>query len=176
MELRFDKYEGIGNDFLVVEAADPATLGSEQAVRLCDRHFGVGGDGVLLVVPSSVAGARARMIVLNADGSRPEMCGNGLRCVALHLVRAAGETQAEFDVETDAGLRHCSVRLDGPSGWITTGLGQAVPGGPWSADWSQQRVDFHRVSMGNPHTITFREPVTSEQLDDLGPLVSSCFP
>jgi len=85
--LSFVKYEGAGNDFLVVDAPSERFVSAERAVALCDRHFGVGGDGVLLVLPASDPAARARMVVLNADGSRPEMCGNGLRCVALHLAR-----------------------------------------------------------------------------------------
>ena len=65
--------------------ADEFALDPERVMAICDRHFGVGGDGVLLVTPPTSLGARATMTVLNADGSRPEMCGNGLRCVALHL-------------------------------------------------------------------------------------------
>ena len=83
MALRFGKYEGIGNDFVVVDAESETALGSEQARKLCDRHYGVGGDGVLLSAPPVTPGAHGRMVVLNSDGSRPEGCGNGLRCVAL---------------------------------------------------------------------------------------------
>ena len=90
MNLRFQKYEGLGNDFVVVDAAREDAVSSDGVRTLCDRHFGVGADGVLWVVPPSSAGARARMVVRNADGSRPEMCGNGLRCVALHLARLDG--------------------------------------------------------------------------------------
>src|SRR6185436_1323850 len=83
--LAFAKYEGLGNDFIVVEVATEAALPAELAKRLCDRHFGIGADGVLLVLPPVSREARARMVVLNADGSRSEMCGNGVRCVVLHL-------------------------------------------------------------------------------------------
>src|SRR5690606_8089673 len=81
MDLEFEKYEATGNDFIVVRVPSPDALSPKQAMALCDRHFGVGADGVLLISPS--AEGRARMTVLNADGSRPEMCGNGLRCAAL---------------------------------------------------------------------------------------------
>src|SRR6185295_2219695 len=84
MPTHFDKYEGIGNDFIVVA---PGAVAAENVVALCDRHFGVGADGVLTVGEGHTPGARASMIVHNADGSRPEMCGNGLRCVALPLAR-----------------------------------------------------------------------------------------
>src|SRR5690348_13970988 len=99
--LNFVKYEGAGNDFLVVEAASEHAVSPERAIALCDRHYGVGADGVLLLVPASDASARARMVVLNADGSRPEMCGNGLRCVALHLAYRDGLAHASYRLETD---------------------------------------------------------------------------
>ena len=108
-ELRFAKYEGLGNDFLIVDAATDAVLDAARVARLCDRHFGVGGDGVLLVTPPKSLGARATMIVLNADGSRPEMCGNGLRCVALHLALQDRAQGVSFIVDTDAGPRLVAV-------------------------------------------------------------------
>ena len=82
--MRFAKYHGLGNDFLVVDlraaAAADAALVQDPArvIALCDRQFGVGGDGVLAVLPSEIADARMR--VLNSDGSEAEMCGNGIRC------------------------------------------------------------------------------------------------
>src|SRR5580704_16589779 len=80
---RFEKYEGLGNDFVVVDAANEEDVTSELARSLCDRRRGVGGDGVLVILPASVDGADARMRVINADGSIAEMCGNGLRCAVL---------------------------------------------------------------------------------------------
>src|SRR3954462_13276030 len=86
IEQGFWKYEGTANDFVVIEGDDPSLdLDPAVVAQLCDRHRGVGADGVLLITPSAMGagGAVARMVVRNADGSRPEMCGNGLRCVAL---------------------------------------------------------------------------------------------
>src|SRR5687768_14764213 len=79
--LTFEKWEGLGNDFVVIEGPPPSPA---LARALCDRRRGIGADGVLAVQPAD--GAAARMIVVNADGSRPEMCGNGLRCVAAWLL------------------------------------------------------------------------------------------
>src|SRR5438874_12768254 len=78
----FVKYEGLGNDFLVLDAATwpLSDLVPALARALCDRHTGVGGDGLLWVGPGDADGIDARLIILNADGSRPEMCGNGVRC------------------------------------------------------------------------------------------------
>ncbi len=107
MELAFHKYEGLGNDFIVLDRGRGVTR--EQAVALCDRHLGVGADGVLMV---GVEAGRATMRVVNADGSTSEMCGNGLRCVALHLVRTKVITSGSFDVDTDAGPHGCRVMGD----------------------------------------------------------------
>ncbi|HQY63085.1 MAG: diaminopimelate epimerase [Myxococcales bacterium] len=106
--LRFSKYEGLGNDFLVVESAEPSCL-DDRVPALCDRRRGVGADGVLLVLPPFTPGSAGRMRVVNADGSSPEMCGNGLRCVALHLRRTRPDLGAEFVVDTDAGPKACAT-------------------------------------------------------------------
>jgi diaminopimelate epimerase len=198
MSLRFEKFHGIGNDFLVVEVPSPDALGPADAMRLCDRHFGIGGDGVLLVSPAE--SARARMTVLNADGSRPEMCGNGLRCVALYLARRARQSHAEFTVLTDAGPRFCHVEVqpNGTAGQVRSSMGRGelgapfdhpfVPGGPSRLGSTQASaagdlvatsgfesafLSFHRVSVGNPHAVCFHEPITGEELDHVGSSVSA---
>ncbi len=176
--LRFEKYQGLGNDFIVVRTDAPETFGIELARSLCDRHFGIGADGVLLVSPAR-GEARARMTVLNADGSRPEMCGNGLRCVALDLARedlaqGASELRREFVVETDAGPRPCQVELDASrrSGLVNTGMGRGRAEGHVEADVDGESYAFERYSMGNPHAIRFGEPEPFERVDRIGPLVS----
>ncbi len=177
--LRFDKYQGLGNDFIVVETSDPESFGIDRARSLCDRHFGIGADGVLLVSPPSDGGAaRARMTVLNADGSRPEMCGNGLRCVALHLARKAGERTSEFVVETDAGPRPCQVEMgaSGPAGQVKTGMGRGRAEGAIEVDFDGQPYAFERFSMGNPHAIRFADAESIERVDRIGPLVSGRLP
>src|SRR5579883_442353 len=120
--LRFEKYEGIGNDFVLVDAADESAVDPALAARLCDRHFGVGADGVLLVLPSRVSECAARMKVINADGSVPEMCGNGLRCVALQLARRRGATAVQLDVDTDAGPKRCDVDDRDGAGIVTVDM------------------------------------------------------
>lgn len=175
MELSFEKYQGIGNDFVVLRAPHPSMLSVAQAIALCDRHFGLGADGVLLVSPPETPGSRARMTVLNADGSRPEMCGNGLRCVALFLARESGENQAKFQVDTDAGPRACEVQAKGDTALVKTGLGKGSLEGHFQDRVLDESLDFDAVSMGNPHAICFRNPIKSAQLDELGPRISSRF-
>ena len=177
MSLTFDKYHGIGNDFIVVRTNSATHIDVSRAIRLCDRHFGVGGDGVLLISEPRTEHARATMSVINADGSRPEMCGNGLRCVALHLCREANEDEAEFIVDTDAGPLKCVVKRtqeQGRSGEaiVGTDIGQGTMLEPLEHSWDKQSLNFERVTTGNPHAICFREQMTEEDLDVLGPELS----
>lgn len=168
--LRFDKYEGLGNDFIVVDAEAP--LAEERVSRLCDRHFGIGADGVLVVSRPLTAGARATMTVQNADGSRPEMCGNGLRCVALHLAIADGLDAAEYVVDTDAGPRRCVLERRGGVASVSTEMGPGEPETGCTAELDGKQFSFVRVSMGNPHAISLAGMLDPAAVDRLGPLVS----
>jgi diaminopimelate epimerase len=176
MTLRFGKYEGIGNDFLVVDVASDTALGPQQARTLCDRHYGVGGDGVLLSAPPVTPGAHGRMVVLNSDGSRPEGCGNGLRCVALSLARKLGQSRAELIIDTDAGPRTALVEARGDSADVTVSMGRATREGEIFAQHRGEQLTFQRVSMGNPHAIVFDVACTEQELDELGPRVSGSLP
>ncbi len=125
------KMHGLGNDFLVVDvrSLDPATAARLQdptAVRaLCDRQFGVGGDGVLALRPPRTAGAIAEMRVLNADGSEAEMCGNGIRCVAKYLHDRAGAAGPSLIIDTGAGPLTCGLSIvDGAVDTVTVDMGR----------------------------------------------------
>src|ERR1051325_10785443 len=124
--MRFTKMHGIGNDYVYVDCFeekfpdDPADL----ARRIADRHFGVGGDGLILICPSKVAAAKMRMF--NADGSEAEMCGNGVRCVAKYVFDHGICAERRLKIETGAGVLTLDVE---------------VPGG---------RVERVRVDMGEP--------------------------
>ena len=170
--LGFGKYEGAGNDFLLVEVETETSVSPEDATKLCDRHFGVGGDGVLLVLPAAKSGRRARMVVLNADGSRPEMCGNGLRCVALLLAEKDGVDQAEYVLETDAGDRAARVERRGAVASVTLGMGVGKLGGTRRFEVKGREQDFLDVRMGNPHAIAFVHGVSTAELDVFGPEIS----
>ncbi|MEO6603402.1 MAG: diaminopimelate epimerase, partial [Polyangiaceae bacterium] len=174
--LRFAKYEGLGNDFLVVDASSETFLDASQAVTLCNRHFGVGADGVLLVTKPTSLGARATMVVLNADGSRPEMCGNGLRCVALHLALQDRAQGVSFIVDTDAGPRLVAVEGSYASTSVSVGMGRGVPEGELDYAFGGASLKFALVSMGNPHAISFDAEFDVQRLDQLGPALSAQFP
>src|SRR6266511_2948305 len=115
--MRFGKYHGLGNDFLITDlrAGEPAgqrwVLDPETVRALCDRHFGAGAEGVIAVLPPRSAGASATMRVLNADGSDAEMCGNGLRCVVKFLYeRDPALAREQLTIDTGAGPLTCRVQ------------------------------------------------------------------
>jgi diaminopimelate epimerase len=155
----FAKYEGLGNDFVVFELAEERSIPPERAAALCDRRFGVGGDGVLLILPPRLPGSVARMKVINADGSIPEMCGNGVRCVALHLARSeqhrAAARAGALTIDTDAGPRSCLVDDDHGQGMVTVGMGNIRLAGDVTVDIDGQRVTLATADAGNPHAVLF---------------------
>ena len=155
--MRFAKLHGLGNDFLLLDLrAGGAPLSSARALALCDRHRGVGGDGVLTLLPTAEGDARMR--VQNSDGSEPEMCGNGARCAALWLATSGGTAAADREVLllTGAGPRPCAVRARSPlSGEVTVGMGAPVLEGARRLQASGTGFDALAVSMGNPHRVIF---------------------
>ncbi len=169
MRLPFEKWEGLGNDFLLVHARDwPSERGAELARVLCDRRRGVGGDGVLVV-----DAATSEMIVLNADGSRPEMCGNGARCAAAML---AGPRSAAMTLRTDAGERGAKVTWTGSAeATVEVEMGRAELGAPLEVEHEGRTVRFTTVSVGNPHAVTF-EPLEGRDRDVLGPRIERVLP
>jgi diaminopimelate epimerase len=173
MTLRFTKYQGLGNDFVVVEA--PALMTPERARRLCDRRRGVGADGVLSLLPPR-AGGVAYMHVYNSDGSVAAMCGNGIRCAARHLAEARA-LGGELVVETDAGPKRCRI-LRGAGGAleaVAVDMGPARVEGEQVFEVGGERLAALRVSMGNPHAVFF-DRATRERAAALGPLVEAAVP
>ena len=110
--LRFVKYHGLGNDFVLVDGMSaPVNLAAQEAIRLCDRHFGVGADGVILALHSE--NADCRMQLFNSDGTEAEMCGNGLRCLACFVWDEGLVRKTEMTVATQAGLKRPRLRVEG---------------------------------------------------------------
>jgi diaminopimelate epimerase len=169
--LAFVKYQGIGNDFVVVDGPlmDPA-----RAVRLCDRRRGIGADGLLTVLPARAGGA-AYMHIYNSDGSVAAMCGNGIRCVARHVAETRG-VDGEIVVETDSGSRRCWV-IRGPRGVeaVTVDMGRARVEGEQRFDVKGETVRTLRVSMGNPHAVALSGPEPARAAE-LGPLIEAQVP
>jgi diaminopimelate epimerase len=182
-KIPFVKAEGLGNDFLVVDlrpgrpAAGMNEVMEPEVVRaLCDRHFGVGGDGVLAILPGELG--HARMRVLNADGSEAEMCGNGIRCVAKVLYDMdAALCRPLLRIDTGAGLLSCKIdSTDGKAETVTVEMGRPTldpPSIPVAAPSGKKLVRhpltvggrefvLTPVSMGNPHAVIFIDDPTAD--------------
>ncbi len=171
--LGFEKYEGLGNDFVVVDAKREDAVSIAAARRLCDRRLGIGADGVLLVLPPDDPSAAAgRMVVINADGSIPEMCGNGLRCVALHVARKKRIATGRLTFETDAGLRPCLIDDVNGRGNIDVDMGVVRWTEDISLDVDGDVWELALADAGNPHAITRRTSSRSD-IERVGPRIAT---
>jgi diaminopimelate epimerase len=168
----FHKYEGLGNDFVVVEVEREDVIPVALARRLCDRRRGIGADGVLLLVPASDPKAAGRMVVINADGSIPEMCGNGIRCVALHVARRQRRPRGDFVIETGSGPKVCAVDDAGATPSVAVDMGEVRFVEDIRLDVDGEAWDFSLADAGNPHAITTR-PATRSDVERVGPKVAT---
>lgn len=192
--MKFTKMHGIGNDYIYVNCfeesvQDPAQL----AVKISDRHFGVGGDGLILIRPSDRAAVR--MQIFNADGSEAEMCGNGLRCVAKYVFDRKMVREGRFPVETGAGILTVEVipgkdriaeKVRINMGRPRLKRGEIPMAGHPEAQAIRERIEvwgrsfeFTAVSMGNPHCVIFlEEDLDAFDLARFGPAIErhSLFP
>ncbi|MFC2071381.1 diaminopimelate epimerase [Chloroflexota bacterium] len=194
--MKFTKMQGAGNDFVLVETNNTQRDWSSVAIAMCDRHYGIGADGLLLLLSSDVADFRMR--ILDCDGTEAEACGNGLRCLVKYFADRGSTNSGlqEISVETIAGVRKAQVsKVAGKVAKVKTGMGKPKLGGkdiPVIIEGSQRRVvdintmlncpviidgyelQLNLVSMGNPHAVHFCQyPVSDFPLSQLGPNVEN---
>lgn len=156
--LRFVKMEGAGNDYVFVNLwreSFPIDAAAPLVRRLSDRHFGVGGDGVIVLAPSDVADVR--MLMWNADGSRGAMCGNGIRCLAKLAFDERVVTRTNIAVETDAGVKAIELlQRDGQVVAARVDMGVVrVETAPRHATIAGRNIAYHVGDAGNPHAVVF---------------------
>ncbi|BAY38974.1 diaminopimelate epimerase [Nostoc sp. NIES-2111] len=184
MAIEFTKYHGLGNDFILIDnrTAKTPKITPEQAVQWCDRHFGIGADGVIFALPGE-KDTDYTMRIFNSDGSEPEMCGNGIRCLAAFLADLEGisRTKDSYRIHTLAGVITPQLTPDGQikvdmglprllAGEIPTTLTAAdakVINQPLEV--AGQSWEVTCVSMGNPHCIIFVDDVAAIPLETIGP-------
>ncbi|HOK95522.1 MAG TPA: diaminopimelate epimerase [Anaerohalosphaeraceae bacterium] len=196
--MEFTKMHGLGNDYVYVNCFSQTVQNPAQlAVKVSDRHFGIGSDGLILICPSTIADAKMRMF--NADGSEAQMCGNGIRCVAKYVYdHHLARTHTEFSVP-GLGTFASSLRIETGRGVLTVGLdidkndkvrqvcvnmGQPILEAsriPVAGDAEcvidqelaieGQTLSMTCVSMGNPHAVFFCEDLQSIELAHIGPLI-----
>jgi diaminopimelate epimerase len=192
--LRFTKMQGLGNDFVVIDdRAGEWDFDPDAASFICDRHFGVGADGLILIRAATDPDADYFMLIINADGSTPEMCGNGVRCFVKYLVDR-GEVEGDaVAVQTLGGTRTVEFRLgeDGKMATARVDMGKPalepaeipvdLPGSQvfeCQIETAEGLVQLSAVSMGNPHAVIWVEDVDEAPVETLGPAVekASVFP
>lgn len=180
--MKFTKMQGLGNDYVYINCfREKITDASEMAIKVSDRHFGVGSDGLILIRPSRVADFEMEMY--NADGSRGEMCGNGIRCVAKYVYDYGLTDKTRISVETLGGIKYLDLTVEnGKVALVKVDMGhpiltaeeipiiserEQVTDEPITVDGKEYRMTG--VSMGNPHAVVFVENVKGLDLEEIGP-------
>ena len=174
-ELKFVKMHGLGNDYVYIDcfpATAAATIArtdlSALARAVSDRHFGIGSDGLVLILPCKEADAAMR--IFNADGSEAEMCGNAIRCVGKYLYERGLCTRPEMQIKTNSGIRQLRLHVrDGMVHEVTVDMGIPKTATDSLALKGNDLLGFTSVNMGNPHAVFFRNWVISDaEMADLG--------
>lgn len=183
MRLPFTKMHGIGNDYVYVDAFRTTVPDPPAVARaVSPRRTGIGSDGLILIAPSEVADCRMEMY--NADGSRGEMCGNGIRCVGKYAFDHGIAPRDTLEVETDAGVKELALRVrNGRVYEVTVDMGEPnLDAASLPMEASGQVIDqpfeiggqtlqLTAVSMGNPHAVTFVDSTESAPVTTYGPVV-----
>ncbi len=188
--MKFVKMHGIGNDYIYVDGSREDLSGydlGELSRVVSDRNFGIGGDGLILVLPSAQADFRMR--IFNSDGSEAEMCGNGIRCFAKLVYEQGLTSKTELEIETGAGIIRPALTIeDGQVALVRVDLGQPrlkraeIPmlGEPADQPVVGERfavsgleLTITCVSMGNPHCVVFVDAVDNYDVRDIGPAIES---
>jgi diaminopimelate epimerase len=183
--MRFYKYHGTGNDFILLDGMKKGVfLAPHEVVAMCRRHTGIGADGVIFACPSG--GADAAMRIFNADGSEAEMCGNGIRCLAKYLYERLGIAGDAMFIETGAGARSLMLLVEeGEVREVAVDMGLPEltardlpapdePSRPGEVDiFLADDEVYHAfcLSLGNPHCVLFVDDTASAQVSRIGPLL-----
>jgi diaminopimelate epimerase len=190
--MKFTKMHGIGNDYVYVNGFEETVEGPASVARkVSDRHFGIGSDGLILILPSDKADVRMRMF--NADGSEAEMCGNGVRCVAKYAFDHKLTRNNPMKVETGRGVLSIALQTDGDKvRQATVNMGEPILDLPkipvdvekvvkgtakheyrLSVAQSNELMDATFVSMGNPHAVIYVPDVRAVELEKIGPVLEN---
>ena len=179
--MEFQKMHGLGNDFILMNKIDPKKYDlNSLAIKLCDRHQGIGADGIILILPSEIADVKMRII--NSDGSEPDMCGNGIRCFAKYVYDNRINTAKSFTIETGAGVMipelivenekvlFVKVNMGAPqlerSEIPMLGAAGKVINEPLQVAGKDYKITS--LLMGVPHTIVFIESLEEDELISIG--------
>lgn len=168
--MKFTKMQGLGNDYLYVYGEVPKNI-VDLSVRLSDRHFGAGSDGMIYIAPSDKADFLMR--IFNADGSEAKMCGNGIRCVGKYVYDKGYTSKKELKIDTQSGIKYLTLVTDENNKVkeVTVDMGKGVFEDEKTLNVSGEELKYIPVSMGNPHAVFFTDDINKVELDSIGPLI-----
>lgn len=167
--MRFTKMHGLGNDYLYVFGQVPEDI-QELSIKLSDRHFGAGSDGMIYISPSEIADFKMR--IFNADGSEAKMCGNGIRCVGKYVYDKGYTDKKCLKIETLSGIRTLDLTVEnGKVVSVSVDMGKAICSQDITLAPLGSDITFTPVSVGNPHAVTFVDDVEVLPIDKIGPIV-----
>jgi diaminopimelate epimerase len=186
--VKFTKMQGLGNDYLYVFSEEEPQNPAQDSIRLSNRHFGAGSDGMIWILPSKVADFKMR--IFNADGSEAMMCGNGIRCVGKYVYDRKHTDKTELDIETLSGIKHLRLHVeDGAVKSVEVDMGKAVVSAPLLLDLSLELsgddcLNLHAsrngsdimltcvpVDMGNPHAVIFCDDADNVPVEAVGSII-----
>jgi diaminopimelate epimerase len=170
MEFTFTKMEGLGNDYLYVYDDPDKYDAPALSVKLSERHFGAGSDGMIWIMPSDNADFKMR--IFNADGSEAKMCGNGIRCVGKFVYDHGYTAKDHLLIDTLSGIKALDLKIeDGVAVGATVNMGKVDVSEPKTIDAGGEQVTCRPVSVGNPHAVIFVDDAENAPLTTLGPKV-----
>lgn len=177
----FQKWQGTGNDFIIPDISTQNLYSQlkTKAAELCDRRKGIGADGLLLLLPSAIADFK--MVIINSDGSEPEMCGNGIRCLAAYILSNNLSAKKALTIETGAGIKEVAIEN---SGMIKVNMGAPVLDAPAipvalksglvikeKITIGNKMMEFTAISMGNPHAVFYTDHADDDLVKGCGPQI-----
>ncbi len=169
--MKFTKMHGIGNDYVYVNCFEETVENPEKtAIAVSDRHFGIGSDGMILIMPSEVADCR--MDMYNLDGSKGAMCGNGIRCVGKYVYDHHIVDKPQISVETGSGIKYLDMKVENDKVTeVTVDMGEPKQTSelPEEIEVDGKTYEFTGISMGNPHAVLFMDEVDNLDLEKIGP-------
>ena len=176
MSIKFDKYHGTGNDFIIIDKESNVIPSINEIIDMCKRNFGIGADGVLVMSKSKLKRADYKMKIYNSDGSIPEMCGNGIRCFVKYL-SDRNLMKESVAIETDAGIKKASVSKSDEKFLVEVEMGDSsfkdeklFTDSYIDTFLPELNKKVTTVSMGNPHLVIFNEKAISrDEIEKIGP-------
>ena len=165
--MRFTKMQGLGNDYIYMYLLSPLENIKDLSLKLSDRHFGIGSDGIVLILPSDKADFKMR--IFNADGSEALMCGNGIRCVGKYVYDKGYTNKKTLYIETLSGIKKLKLSTtDNSVSFVTVDMGKVLAGDKKEINILGKNIEYVPVSVGNPHAVVFCRDAEHAPFENIG--------